>query len=163
MTEQSPIATDWINGRRTPYADQSLTAAIQGITLGTDAPTLLKALLESAAFGARAIIECFEKGGLEIKKVIAIGGVARKSKKGMQILADVTNREIHVTANDQSPAIGAAIFASVAAGLYDSVFEAQKKLTAGIERIHKPNPQNNSIYNKLYEKYKDLGNFTEQK
>lgn len=163
LTEQSPIATDWINGRRTPYADQSLTAAIQGITLGTDAPTLLKALLESAAFGARAIIECFEKGGLEIKKVIAIGGVARKSKKGMQILADVTNREIHVTANDQSPAIGAAIFASVAAGLYDSVFEAQKKLTAGIERIHKPNPQNNSIYNKLYEKYKDLGNFTEQK
>jgi len=162
VSEQSLVALDWINGRRTPYADQSLTAAIQGITLGTDAPSILKALLESAAFGARAIIECFEQGGIKIEKVVAIGGVARKSKIGMQILADVTNREIHVTASDQSPAIGAAVFASVAAGLYSSVFEAQKKLTAGIDRVHKPDPAVNAVYNKLYEKYKALGAFEEQ-
>jgi len=161
-SEQALVALDWINGRRTPYADQSLTAAIQGITLGTDAPSILKALLESAAFGARAIIECFEKGGIKIEKVVAIGGVARKSKIGMQILADVTNREIHVTASDQSPAIGAAVFASVAAGLYSSVFEAQKKLTAGIDRVHKPDPAANAVYNKLYEKYKSLGAFEEK-
>lgn len=162
VSEQSLVALDWINGRRTPYADQSLTAAIQGITLGTDAPSILKALLESAAFGARAIIECFEQGGIKIEKVVAIGGVARKSKIGMQILADVTNREIHVTASDQSPAIGAAVFASVAAGLYSSVFEAQKKLTAGIDRVHKPDPAVNAVYNKLYEKYKALGAFEEK-
>ncbi len=162
VKENSLIALDWINGRRTPYADQSLTAAIQGITLGTDAPMMLKALLESAAFGARAIIECFEKGGIKIEKIVAIGGVARKSKIGMQILADVTNREIHVTASDQSPAIGAAVFASVAAGLYGSVFEAQKKLTAGTDRVHKPDPKNHTIYNVLYEKYRKLGSFEEQ-
>ncbi|NLM00495.1 MAG: ribulokinase [Treponema sp.] len=162
VSEQSLIALDWINGRRTPYADQSLTAAIQGITLGTDAPSVLKALLESAAFGARAIIECFENGGIHIEKVVAIGGVARKSTLGMQILADVTNREIHVTASDQSPAIGAAIFASVAAGLYDSVFEAQSKLTAGIDRVHKPDPKTHTVYNTLYEKYTKLGAFVEQ-
>ncbi len=80
----------------------------------------------------------------------------------MQILADVTNREIHVTASDQSPAIGAAVFASVAAGLYSSVFEAQKKLTAGIDRVHKPDPAANAVYNKLYEKYKSLGAFEEK-
>lgn len=160
-TENSPVATDWINGRRTPFANQNLKATIFGISLGIDAPMFMKMLLESTAYGARAIIECFEDGGIEIKKVIAIGGVARKSKLGMQILADVTNREIYITKDDQAPAIGAAVFAAKAYGLYNSVFEAQKEISAGIERVHKPIKENVEIYEKLYKKYKEIGNFIE--
>lgn len=161
LSEKSPIALDWINGRRTPFADQNLTAYLSGLSLGSDAPTVMKMLLESTAFGARAIIECFEAGGVKIDKIMAIGGVARKSKLGMQILADVTNREINVTKSDQCPAIGAAIFAATAAGLYKDVFEAQKHLSNGVERVHKPNPQNVEIYNKLYKKYLELGKYAE--
>lgn len=160
-TENSPVATDWINGRRTPFANQNLKATIFGMYLGIDAPMFMKMLLESTAYGAKAIIECFEDGGIEIKKVMAIGGVARKSKLGMQILADVTNREIYVTKDDQAPAIGAAVFAAKAYGLYDNVFEAQKSISAGIERVHKPIKENVKIYKKLYKKYKEIGNFTE--
>lgn len=160
-TENSPVATDWINGRRTPFANQNLKATIFGMYLGIDAPMFMKMLLESTAYGAKAIIECFEDGGIEIKKVMAIGGVARKSKLGMQILADVTNREIYVTKDDQAPAIGAAVFAAKAYGLYDNVFEAQKSISAGIERVHKPIKENVKIYEKLYKKYKEIGNFTE--
>ena len=160
-TEDSPVATDWINGRRTPFANQNLKATIFGMYLGIDAPMFMKMLLESTAYGAKAIIECFEDGGIEIKKVMAIGGVARKSKLGMQILADVTNREIYVTKDDQAPAIGAAVFAAKAYGLYDNVFEAQKAISAGIERVHKPIKENVKIYERLYKKYKEIGNFTE--
>lgn len=160
-TEDSPVATDWINGRRTPFANQNLKATIFGMYLGIDAPMFMKMLLESTAYGAKAIIECFEDGGIEIKKVMAIGGVARKSKLGMQILADVTNREIYVTKDDQAPAIGAAIFAAKAYGLYENVFEAQKAISAGIERVHKPIKENVKIYERLYKKYKEIGNFTE--
>ncbi|NCD34458.1 MAG: ribulokinase [Spartobacteria bacterium] len=160
-TESSVVALDWINGRRTPFANQNLTAAIAGISLGTDAPAMMRALLESTAFGARAIIEAFEDGGLKIEKVMAIGGVARKSKLGMQILADVTHRDIYVTAGDQSPAIGAAVFAATAAGLYPDVFTAQKALSAGVERIHKPNPDYADIYDILYTKFRKLGAFIE--
>lgn len=160
-TEDSPVATDWINGRRTPFANQNLKATIFGMYLGIDAPMFIKMLLESTAYGAKAIIECFEDGGIEIKKVMAIGGVARKSKLGMQILADVTNREIYVTKDDQAPAIGAAVFAAKAYGLYENVFEAQKAISAGIERVHKPIKENVKIYEKLYKKYKEIGNFTE--
>lgn len=160
-TEDSPVATDWINGRRTPFANQNLKATIFGMYLGIDAPMFMKMLLESTAYGAKAIIECFEDGGIEIKKVMAIGGVARKSKLGMQILADVTNREIYVTKDDQAPAIGAAVFAAKAYGLYENVFEAQKSISAGIERVHKPIKENVKIYEKLYRKYKEIGNFTE--
>ena len=160
-TEDSPVATDWINGRRTPFANQNLKATIFGMYLGIDAPMFMKMLLESTAYGAKAIIECFEDGGIEIKKVMAIGGVARKSKLGMQILADVTNREIYVTKDDQAPAIGAAVFAAKTYGLYENVFEAQKSISAGIERVHKPIKENVKIYEKLYKKYKEIENFTE--
>lgn len=160
-TVSSPVALDWVNGRRTPWANQKLTAAITGITLGTDAPTLMRSLLESTAFGSRAIIEAFEDGGISIEKIMAIGGVARKSKLGMQILADVTNRDIHVTAGDQSCAIGGAVFAATAAGLYPDVFAAQKALSAGTERVHKPDPKRAALYETLYQKYKKLGSFIE--
>ncbi len=160
-TVDSPVALDWINGRRTPYANQAMTCAISGIHLGTSAPQIMKTLLEATAFGARAILECFEAGGVSVDKIIAIGGVARKSKVGMQILADVTGREIQVTAGDQSPAIGAAIFAAVAAGLYPDVFAAQRALSAGIERVHVPNMEHKAIYDVLYQRYQRLGAFVE--
>lgn len=160
-TESSVLALDWVNGRRTPFANQRLTAAITGISLGTDAPAIMRALLEATAFGARAIIEAFEDGGIKIDKIVAIGGVARKSKLGMQILADVTNRDIYITAGDQSCAIGAAVFAATAAKIYPDVFTAQKALSAGTERIHKPDPARVAIYEKLYDKYRALGKYIE--
>lgn len=160
-TETAPVALDWVNGRRTPFADQRLAAAISGIKLGTDAPTLMRALLESTAYGARSIIEAFEAGGVRIERIMAIGGVARKSLLGMQILADVTNREIQVTAGDQSCAIGAAAFAAAAAGLYSDVFAAQKALSAGTERVHRPDPRRAAVYDKLYAKFRRLGAFIE--
>jgi len=92
---------------------------------------------------------------------MAIGGVARKSTLGMQILADVTNREICVTASDQSCAIGAAVFAATAAKLYPDIFTAQKALSAGTERGHKPDPARAAMYNKLYARYCELGKFIE--
>ncbi len=160
-SDSSVVALDWINGRRTPWANQKLTATVSGLTLGTDAPTLMRALLESTAFGARAIIEAFEAGGIAIERIMAIGGVARKSALGMQILADVTGREIQVTAGDQSCAIGAAVFAATAAGLYPDIFTAQKALSAGVERTHKPDPARKAVYDRLYERYLRLGKFIE--
>ncbi|NCB01155.1 MAG: ribulokinase [Spirochaetia bacterium] len=157
VTIDSPLALDWINGRRSPHADQMLKGSITSLTLGTDAPSIMRSLLESTAFGARSILECFEEGGVRIDKIVAIGGVARKSILGMQILSDVTNREIHVTDHDQSPAIGAGVFASVVAGLYPDVKSAQKALCAGTGRVHTPNKDLVPIYNELYARYKKIG------
>src|SRR5262249_29557417 len=40
VNENDEIAVDWLNGRRTPDADQTLTGALSGLSLGSDAPTL---------------------------------------------------------------------------------------------------------------------------
>lgn len=161
-TEDSPVALDWINGRRSPNADQTLKGALSGLALGTDAPAVMRMLLESTAYGARAILECYEQGNVKVDKIVAIGGVARKSHIGMQILADVTGRDIHVTSDDQAPAIGAAVFASVAAGLYPDVPSAQQALCAPVGRVHVPDAKRKAVYDTLYARYLTLGAWEEQ-
>jgi L-ribulokinase len=153
------LALDWLNGRRTPDANQLLTGAITGLTLGSDAPRVYRALAEATAFGARAIVERFREQGVAIEGIIGIGGVARKSSLVMQILADVLNMAIHVSGSDQAVALGAAMFAAVAAGLYPDIPAAQKALTPPIEKIYSPKPARAAVYDTLYGRYKTLGTF----
>jgi L-ribulokinase len=154
-------ALDWLNGRRTPDANQLLKGAVTGLSLGTDAVRFYRALVEATAFGARAIVERFREQGVAINEIIGIGGVARKSSLVMQILADVLNMPINVPANDQSVALGAAMFAAVAAGLYPDIPAAQAALCPPIEKTYVPNAERAGIYDSLYEKYRNLGAFAE--
>lgn len=156
------VALDWHNGRRTPDADQSLTGALAGISLGTDAPAVYRALVESAAFGSRAIVERLRSEGVEVERVAAIGGVARKSPLVMQICADVLGMDISVSANDQSVALGGAMFAATAAGLYPDALAAQATMRAPVERVYQPDPVRRAVYDKIYLKYKALGAFAEK-
>jgi len=161
-SQSSIVALDWLNGRRTPDANQLLKGAIMGLTLGADAPRVYRALAEATAFGARAIVERFREEGVEIEGIIGIGGVARKSPFVMQILADVLNMPISVPAGDQSVALGAAMFAAVAAGLYPDIPSAQESLCAPTEKTYNPQPREAGIYGKLYQDYRKLGAFVEQ-
>ncbi len=154
--ETIPVATDWFNGRRTPDADQTVTATISGLTLGTDAPMLFKSLVEATAFGSRAIAERFIEEGVPIREVIAIGGVAKKSPFVMQILADVMNTEIKVASADQACALGAAMFAATVAGIYSNVEDAMVAMEQGYDIIYRPNPDKAIFYDKKYRKYKEL-------
>jgi L-ribulokinase len=158
----SVLAIDWLNGRRTPNANQALKGAITGLNLGSDAPRIFRSLVEATAFGARAINECFEKQGIEIKEVIGIGGVAKKSEYVMQILADVLEKSIKVAASDQTCALGAGMCAAVAAGLYPTIEAAQQKMSAGFTKTYTPNPTMAEHYRPLYQKYRQLGDFLEK-
>ncbi|MHB9296050.1 L-ribulokinase [Pillotina sp. SPG140] len=159
--ESGIIALDWLNGRRTPNADHRLTAAVSGLNLGTDSPRFYKALVDATAYGARAIVECFREQGVAIEGIIGIGGVAHKSSLVMQTLADVLNMPINVPGSDQVVALGAAIFAATAAGLYPDMLSAQQALCSPIEKTYMPRPDRAKVYDSLYEGYKKLGAFVE--
>lgn len=159
--ESGIMAIDWMNGRRTPYANQNLKGAILGINLGTDAPKIYRALIEATAYGARAIVERFRGSGVEVNKVIAIGGVAKKSALNMQIVANVLNMPIYVAEAEQAVAIGAAIFGAVVGGIYEDVKQAQEKMASGTEKIYYPQSDKVEIYNQLYGKYLQIGSFIE--
>jgi L-ribulokinase len=162
LTEHLPIALDWINGRRTPDANQALKSAIMGLSLGTGAPHIFKALVHAICFGSKKIVDRFEDEGVKINKVIGIGGVARKSPYIMQTLANVLNRPIIVASSDYAPALGAAIYAATAAGLYPTVLEASQHMASSFEAEYFPQAEQVAVFEKLMGRYEALGAFVEE-
>ncbi len=156
LSESIPTALDWINGRRTPDADQGVKSAISNLSLGTKAPHIFKALINAICFGSKKIVDRFEEEGVRIDSVIGIGGVARKSPFIMQTLANVLNKPIKVAASDQAPALGAAIYAAVAAGIYPNVIEASKKMGSDFESEYFPEKDKVAEYAKLMKAYDQL-------
>ncbi|MGC5743778.1 ribulokinase [Chryseobacterium sp. NFX27] len=162
LSEAVPIALDWVNGRRTPDANQELKAAISNLSLGTKAPHIFKALVNAICFGSKKIVDRFEEEGVKINKVIGIGGVARKSPFIMQTLANVLNRPIVVAASDQAPALGAAIYAAVSAGIYPNVQEASRQMGSDFEAEYFPQADQVEKYAELMNQYQILADFTEK-
>jgi L-ribulokinase len=157
-----PVALDWINGRRTPDANQSLKSGIVNLSLGSDAPQVFRSLVAAICFGSRKIIERFAQEGVEIRSVVGIGGVAKKSPYIMQTLADVLQMPIKIARSEQAPALGAAMYAAVAAGIYATVEEAIKNMGNGFEVTYHPDAELSEHYSKLYKKYNSLGDFVEK-
>ncbi|UAY56601.1 ribulokinase [Arachidicoccus terrestris] len=161
VTENSVLAIDWLNGRRTPDANQALDGAISGLQLGTDAPEIFRALVEATCFGARAIVERFVAEGIAVKGLIAMGGVAQKSSFIMQTMADVIGMPIKVHCSEQTCATGAAMFAATAAGIFSNVQIAMKTMGQGFDKHYVPDDQRHALYNTRYEQYKRLGGWIE--
>lgn len=159
LEDNDELAIDWLNGRRTPDANQLVKGAFTGLDLGTDAPRMFKALVEATCFGAKAITDRFIDEGIPVKGLIALGGVARKSPYVMQTMADVMNMPIRIHSSEQTCAAGAAMFAATAAGLYATLEEAMAAMGQGFDKTYKPIRKNVAYYKKKYKRYKKLGVF----
>lgn len=161
LSECTMIATDWINGRRTPDANQLLKSTISGFSLSTTAPQIFRALVEGTAYGTKAIVDRFESEGIYIDDVIGIGSIALKFPFIMQTMCDVINKPIKVCNTDQACALGAAMFAATAAGVYDKVEDAIAAMNSGFSKEYYPIPVNVEAYANLFRQYESLGKFTE--
>ena len=162
IDETGILALDWMNGRRTPDANQLLKGAITGLNLGSDAPKIFRALVEATAFGAKKIVDRFISEGVPIKSVIALGGVPKKAPLVMQVISDVLNMPIKVARSEQAVALGSAMAAATVAGIYDTIEEAQAAMGNGFETEYSPDAENARKYQVLYEKYSQLGGFVEK-
>lgn len=157
------MALDWLNGRRTPDANQWLKGAIEGLDLGTDAPRIFKALVEATCFGARAIVERFQQEGIRIDGIIGLGGVAKKSPYVMQTLANILGMPIKIVKSEQACAMGAAMFAATASGLFEDVREAVASMGNGFGKVYEPEEEKVAVYDDLYDQYRSLGGVVEER
>lgn len=150
------LALDWLNGNRSVLVDANLTGLVLGLNLHTRPEEIYRALIEATAFGTRKIVEAFDSRGIPINQVIACGGLPRRNPTAMQIYADVLQRPIHLAAAEEASALGSAIHAATAAGIYPTVHAAAKKMTRRPSRSWKPNLRHKSIYDDLYAEYSKL-------
>ena len=162
LEEDNEIAVDWLNGRRTPDANQLLKGALTGLSLGSTAPSIFRSIVESTCFGAKAIVDRFNEEGIPVKGLIGLGGVAKKSPFIMQMMADVMNMPIRIHKSEQTCALGASMFAATAAEIYPTVEEAMHSMGQGFDAEYKPDGKRASIYKKRYLKYLQAGEFLEQ-
>ncbi len=162
LDEDAELSVDWLNGRRTPDANQALKSAITGLSLGSDAPRIFRALAESTCFGAKSIVDRFNSEGVPVKGLIGIGGVAKKSPYIMQMMADVLQMPIRIHQFEHTCALGAAMFAATAAGIYPNVEEAMAAMGGGFDKEYQPNKENFDIYDSRYQKYINMGKYIEQ-
>ncbi|MEC0306066.1 ribulokinase [Paenibacillus lautus] len=157
------LALDWWNGNRSVLVDTDLTGLMLGMTLLTKPQEIYRTLLEATAFGTRKIVDAFHENGVAVDVLYACGGLPQKNRLLMQIYADVTNREIVVADSKQTPALGAAMFAAVAAGQaqggYDSIIDAAEKMARVKEETFKPIPEHVEVYEQLYQEYSKLHDY----
>ncbi|HVH57071.1 MAG TPA: ribulokinase [Vicinamibacterales bacterium] len=158
--ESGLLALDWNNGNRTILVDTRLTGLILGQTLHTTRAEIYRTLIEATAFGARAIVERIRSYGVPLDRVVCCGGIAEKNDLFMQIYADVLGQPMLIAGSPQTPALGAAISAAVAAGSraggYDEWTAAQEHMSALKEKRFVPDPRARAVYDDLYGMYREL-------
>ncbi|WP_042462397.1 ribulokinase [Neobacillus dielmonensis] len=158
--ESGLLALDWWNGNRSTLVDVDLTGLLLGATLLTKPEEIYRALIEATAYGTRMIVETFRNNGVPVNEVYAAGGIAEKNTLMMQIYSDVLNMDIKIAASSQAPALGAAMFGAVAAGVehggYDSITDAAKDMGRVKKHIYQPIKTNAEAYDKLYHEYARL-------
>jgi len=151
------LALDWWNGNRSVLADFDLSGLFLGMNLNTRPEDLFRALVEATAYGTRMIIENYREHGVPVNEIRAAGGIAVKNPFIMQIYADVTGLEFRIAGSAQCPSLGGAIFAAYAAGAeaggYDSLDDAANAMGSLSDRVYRPIPENQAVYERLYAEY----------
>jgi L-ribulokinase len=155
--ENGLLALDWWNGNRSILVDVELSGLLVGATLATTPADIYRALLESTAFGTRAIIESLESAGVAVERVVGCGGLPERNPLLMQLSADITGRDFEVAASNQAPALGSAMYGGVAAGAaaggYDSIEDAAAAMVRPSVRTYRPDPAARDVYDALYRDY----------
>lgn len=158
--ESGLLALDWWNGNRSVLADFSLSGLMVGMTLRTRPEEIYRALLESVAFGTRAIVENYRAYGVPVHELIATGGIVHKNPLLMQILADVLRFPVRIGASREAPALGSAVCAACAAGKesggYDTLIDAARSMGRVSDLLYTPIEDHSAVYDALYGEYKRL-------
>lgn len=145
-------AVDWFNGSRNAPCDLSLPGAWVGLTMESRPEEMYLALLQSIVCGTREIVEQCRLSGVAVSRLLATGGITRKNPLLMQLYADILGQTVWVAQFEEGPALGAAIYAAVAAGLYASVREAHRHMGIQEMTAYTPDMAHRAAYEAVYQK-----------
>lgn len=147
---------DWLAPDNAPYR--------RGIIVGLDgshgAHHLYRSVLEGIALTMRGHVQSMESAlGHRLNPTRVSGGGSR-SDLMMQIVADVFGRPVQRAAVADAAGVGAAICAAVGHGVHPGFDEAATAMTRPGDTFT-PNPVAQGDYDRIFEDYASLGDFTE--
>src|SRR5260370_4750672 len=144
----------YLTGERSPHLAPLARGAFFGLSSRHSAAHLTRAVMEGVAYSLRDCLDVMEQLGAGPKQIRATGGGAR-SGLWRQVMADVFDCRIVRTVSDHGPAYGAALLASLAAGIHADAEDAG----AGIElraEAGEPDSARVRIYDEYHAVYQSL-------
>jgi L-ribulokinase len=144
----------WDNGDRTVLVNPELGGVTLGWKLTHTAQDELFAAIEGTAFHTRVILERMEEHGTPIHRVINGGGIPQRNEVLNRIYANVLNKPVLVPESEVT-SLGSAIFAFLAAGVFQTIEEAQDALCPKF-RVVEPEANAAATYERLYALYRKL-------
>ncbi len=144
----------YLMGERTPHNDEDIRGAFVGLSMSTKREDMTQAVLEGVAFALRDALEIARDLGMQLVSSKICGGGA-KSTLWRNIISNVLNLPLQRMETDEGPALGGAILAIVAAGVYPDVSSACKIIVAK-GKLEYPGPSLVKHYDEKYEKYQRL-------
>jgi D-xylulose kinase len=143
-----------LQGAMAPEANPKAKGTFYGFTLRHTKNHFTRAIMEAIGFIVRRNIEVIEGLNIPVKEIRSLGGGAR-SRVWKQIEADITQRPVITTENEEAATLGAAILAGKAVGQYSGLDEAVDQMVQ-IKEKFEPNRSNAVIYDDVYNTYKRL-------
>jgi len=114
-------------GLGAPHWDQYATGTIIGLTRGTGKAHIARAALEAIAFRSMEVIETMvEDSGIELSELRVDGGASANNLL-MQIQTDSINTKVVRPKVTETTALGAAYFAGLAVGFWNSIDELKSQ------------------------------------
>jgi xylulokinase len=135
--------------------DAAARGAILGLTLDTERPQILRALVEGITHEMTLLVDRLDEFNDAPTATIRTFGGPTKSAKWLQLKADISGKKVEVPAVAEASALGAAILAGTATGVYNS-YEEAIKVAVKIEYTYRPRPEIHQIYRRQHETYRHL-------
>lgn len=150
--ENRLTATDWWNGSRNAPCDLTRRGTITGFSMDTKPADIYLALLQAIACGTREIIELLAEYGIPVNRLLATGGITEKNPLLMQEYANILHLPVHVGQIKEGPAQGAAMFAAIAAGIYNTPEEACEHMGVREFTCYQPDAEHHEEYELIYQR-----------
>lgn len=158
MASEVPLGSDgviflpYLLGERTPHMDPSATAQFTGLRFVHNRSHLIRALLEGVAFALKESFELLPDENKPSRVFISGGGA--QSPLWRQIIADVLDQSLLLSAGAEQAALGAAVIAAYGSGLFNTLSEAVTILVPAPISETKPIKENVIVYQECFENYK---------
>ncbi|MGN0908425.1 MAG: DUF4867 family protein, partial [Succinivibrio sp.] len=149
------IYLPYLMGERSPVLDPEARGVFFGLTARHTRSHLVRAVMEGVALSQRHNLMVLRQMGINPKELRACGGGA-SSELWRQMLADTMKCSVRTMESKEGPALGAAILAGVAAGIYKDAREGCSRCVRASRQASRPDPKEEARYDAIFEVYKAL-------
>jgi gluconokinase len=149
------IFLPYILGERSPFWDEKARGCFIGLTASHTKAHITRAVLEGVCFSITDVLKALEETSHTIKKLYVSGGIIQ-SGAWVQMLADISGKEIIVNESADASALGAALIGMKAMGKVKNLSAAKNFLKK--MKSFPPDKKRHAIYEKYFLIYRSLYN-----